>query len=217
MVMQMVERPWGIATLGAASVKATPDLVRIRFKIVRVEQTPAGAFEAARNAVRAVRGVLRQHGINDAAVERSRLDRQTAIEYVDGARKFIGYQCHAAFAVESRALDNIEPLLVDIVAAGANQVDGVDFDVTTKRELRAEARRKAVAAARAKADLYAEAAGVRVGAVLHIEDVDPEGPGAPQYRSRGQIESAATTAQDLAPGHIVISAAVILGYAVARE
>jgi hypothetical protein len=72
-----------------------------------------------------------------------------------------------------------------------------------------------VAAARAKADLYAEVAGVRIGVVLHVEDVDPEQPGAARYRSHA--EAAATTAQDLAPGHIVVSAAVILGYAVARD
>jgi uncharacterized protein YggE len=214
-VMQMVERPWGIAAFGAASVKAVPDLVRVRFKVVRVEQAPAAAFEAARAAVRAVRGTLREHGIGDAAVEGSRLDLRSATEYVDGTRKFIGYQCQAAFAIESGALDDVEALLVDVVAAGANEIEGVDFDVIGKRELRAEARRKAVAAARAKAVLYAEAAGVRVGAVLHIEDVDPEQPGASRYR--GHAEAAATTAQDLAPGHIVVSAAVILGCAVARD
>src|SRR6266545_1358038 len=184
-VVQMVERPWGITAFGAASVKAVPDLIRVRFKIVRVEQAPATAFEAARDAVRAVRGVLRQHGIGDAAVEGSRLDLKTATEYVDGSRKFVGYQCQAAFAVESGALDDVEPLLVDVVAAGANEIEGVDFDVIAKRELRAEARRKAVAAARAKADLYAEAAGVRVGAILHVEDVDPEQPGTSRHHCPG--------------------------------
>lgn len=213
--MQMVERPWGIAAFGAASVKAIPDLVRVRFRIVRVEPAPAAAFEAARGAVRAVRGALRAHGIGDAAVEGSRLDLKTATDYVDGTRKFVGYQCQAAFAVESRALDDVEPLLVDVVAAGANEIEGVEFDVIAKRELRAEARRKAVAAARAKAELYADAAGVRLGVVVHIEDVDPDQPGTSRYRSHS--EAAATTAQDLAPGHIVVSAAVILGCALARD
>lgn len=213
--MQMVERPWGITAFGAASVKAAPDLVRVRFKVVRIEQTPGAAFETARTAVRGVRGALRQHGIGAAAVEGSRLDLRTATEYANGRHTFIGYQCQAAFAVESRALDDVEPLIVDVVSAGANEIEGVDFDVVAKRELRAEARRKAVAAARAKAELYADAAGVRIGAVLHIEDVDPEQQSASRYRSHA--DALATTAQDLAPGHIVVSAAVILGYAVARD
>src|SRR5262245_59831420 len=125
--MQMVERPWGISAFGSASVKAVPDLVRIRFKIVRLEQTPAAGLEVARAAVRAVRGALREHGVGDAGVEGSRLDLKTATEYVDNSRKFVGYQCQAAFAVESRALDDVEPLLVAVVAAGANEIEGVDF------------------------------------------------------------------------------------------
>jgi uncharacterized protein len=47
------------------------------------------------------------------------------------------------------------------------------------------------------ADRYAGAAGVRLGAVLHIEDVDPERPGASSYRSHA--EAAATRTPNLAP------------------
>jgi uncharacterized protein len=71
--MQMVQRPWGVAAYGAASVKAMPDLVRVRFKVVRVEQTPSQSFAQAGDSVHAVREVLRRHGIPDRAVERSRL------------------------------------------------------------------------------------------------------------------------------------------------
>jgi uncharacterized protein YggE len=57
-------------------------------------------------------------------------------------------KCQAAFAVESTDLDDVQALLVDAVTAGANEIEAVDFDVLGKRELRAEARRKAIAAAR---------------------------------------------------------------------
>jgi uncharacterized protein YggE len=114
----------GITAFGAASVKAVPDFVRVRSKIVGVGQTPAAAFEAARAAVRTVRSALREHGMGDAPVEGSRLDLKTATEYVDGTRKFVGYRCQAAFAVESGALDDVEPLLVDVVAAGAQLAAG---------------------------------------------------------------------------------------------
>jgi uncharacterized protein len=60
------------------------------------------------------------------------------------------------------------------VAAGGNEIEAVEFDVLAKRELPAGSRRKAVAAAQAKAELYAEPAGVRLGPVLHIDDVDPD-------------------------------------------
>jgi uncharacterized protein len=214
-VMQMVEQPWGIAAYGAASVKAMPDLVRIRFKVVRVEQTPSEAFAAASGVVRAARQVLREHEVPDAAVERSRLDLKSSWDRYGSDRKFLGYQCQAAFSVESRDLDGTETLLIDLVAAGTNEIEAVDFDVTTKGDLRAQARREAVAAARRKAELYAEAAGVRVGAVIHIDDVDPEQVGFERYRGHGTAGVA--SAQDLAPGHVVVSAAAILGFSITRD
>jgi uncharacterized protein YggE len=211
--MQTVKNPWGVTAYGAASVKAMPDLVRARFMVVRLEQTPSEAFAAANRAVQAVRETLRRHGVPDAAVQRSRLGLKSSWAY-GTERKFLGYQCQAAFSVETENLEDVQPLLVDLVDAGANEIEGIEFDVTGKREMRAEARRRAVRAARDKAELYAEAAGVRLGAVLHIQDVDPDEVGAERYR--GHSSGGAASAEDLAPGHVVVSAAVILGFSIAH-
>jgi uncharacterized protein YggE len=79
-------------------------------------------------------------------------------------------------------------------------------------ELRAAARREAVAAARRRADLHAEAAGVRLGAVLLVEDVDPEANGRERYRGHATTDGASE--QDLAPGQVVVSAMVTLGFGI---
>jgi uncharacterized protein len=210
--MQMVERPWGVASYGAASVRSIPDLARIRFRITRLQQTPSQAFESAGHAVRAVRDSLRRHSVPDAAVDRSRLLLTSAWSGYGADRKFLGFQCQAGFGVESRNLDGLESLVVDLVAAGANEIEGIDFDVIAKRELRAQARREAVAAARDKAQLYAEAAGVTLGPVIHIDDVDPEQLG--QERYRGHFAAGEASSGDLSPGHVVVSAAVVLGFSI---
>ena len=161
--------------------------------------------------MQAVRRALRDHAVQDASVERSRLGLKSSWSF-GSERRFLGYECRAAFSVESGDLDDVQALLVDLVAAGANEIDAVDFDVKAKRDLRAEARRKAVKAARDKAELYAEAAGVRLDAVVHIEDVDPETVGFEGYRSHSS--GGASSVQDLAPGHVVVSAGVILGFSI---
>lgn len=84
-----------------------------------------------------------------------------------------------------------------------------------RKFLRAEARRAAVAAARRKAELYAGEAGVRLGAIVHIEDEDPEQVRGP-YRSHSSAR-AESSEEDLAPGHVVVSAAVTLGFAIAHD
>jgi len=148
-------------------------------------------------------------------VERSRLDLTSSTNGYGAERKFLGYECQASFSVESGNLDDVQQLLVDVVEAGANEIEGVDFDVAGKPGMRSEARRLAVTAARRKAELYAEAAEVRLGAVLHVEDVDPERAGAESYRGHGS--GGASAAEDLASGHVVVSAAVILGFAKAHH
>jgi uncharacterized protein YggE len=145
-------------------------------------------------------------------VERSRLGLKSTWSYTGSRREFLGYECTAAFAVQSGDLDDVQRLLVDLVGAGANEIEGIDFDVAGKPAMRAEARRKAVSAAREKAALYAEAAEVRLGPVVHIDDVDPESTRAERYRGHGAGDEA--SAEDLAPGHVVVSAAVIVGFSI---
>jgi hypothetical protein len=166
--MQMIERPWGVTVYSTASVKAAPDLVRLRFHVARLQQTPAQAFEAATEAVAAVRRAIRDRNVPDANVQRSRLSLKSNWSY-GNERKFLGYQCQASFSVESRDLDDVQQLLVDVVAAGANE----------------------------------------------IEDEDPDQVKG-QYRSHSSARAEASEG-DLTPGHMVVSAAVTLGFAIAHD
>lgn len=207
--MQVIKRPWGMTVLGEAKVEAEPDLARIRFRVARLEPAPSDAFGSAGAAVSAVRQALRDHGIADSAVRDSRLSLQSSWEYGE-QRRFLGYECAATFAVESADLDDLPRLVEDIVAAGANEIYGVEFDVRERIDARARACREAVADARRKAELYAAAAGVRVGPVLHIED--GTGP-----TSIELARNSAASREDLAPGRVTISASVVVGFAIVQD
>ncbi|MEU4300141.1 SIMPL domain-containing protein [Kitasatospora aureofaciens] len=206
---QSIENPWGMSVFGAASVDAAPDLARLRVAINQTRQKPGEAFEVTRAAVNQVREALRNHNVPDSAVSTSQLDLKSSWKY-GGERKFLGYECTASFVIELRELDRLETVLVDVVDAGANQVDGVTFDVQAKKELRAMARAAAVAAAREKAALYAEAAGARLGPVIHIKDIDSDHL-QNSYRSHRSSGDGSGDG-DLTPGKISISAGVVIGF-----
>ncbi|MFF2045459.1 SIMPL domain-containing protein [Kitasatospora sp. NPDC058170] len=208
---QPIATPWGVSLSGSASVDATPDIAHLRLAIRETRLKPGEAFEVARGAVNRVREALRRHRVPDAAVSASRLNLQSSWSFAGGERHFLGYECTASFVIELRELDSLELLLIDAVEAGANQVDGVEFDVSAKAELQAQARREAVAAAREKAEQYAQAAGVRLGPVVHITDVNPnELPAGFRLHAGGGGGGEAA----LAPGKISISAVVVLGLAI---
>ena len=207
---QTIHQPWGVSAYGAALVEAPPDLARLRVAIAQTRPEPGEAFAATRAGVNQVREVLRRHEIPDTAVFTSRLDLRSSWSY-DNERKLLGYECTASFVIELRELDALESVLVDVVEAGANQVDEVEFDVSTKPALRTRARRDAVTAAREKAELYAEAAGARLGPVIHIQDVAPDQGEGVRFGAQGPARGGSGDG-GLTPGRISVLAEVAVGF-----
>jgi uncharacterized protein YggE len=211
---QTIDEPWGLSVFGAGSVRAEPQLVRVKLAVDVLEPSPDKAFQEAGSAVSRLRETLRGHGIPDASVSGSRLSLQSEYDGYGTGRKFLGYRCQASYVIEIETIDDLQRLIVDAVDAGANRVDDVAFDVRDKPALRDEARRRAVDAARRKAEVYAEAAGVPLGTVLHIQDVDAESWEMRGHRGHGG--GGGSSEGDLAPGMVEVHAAVLLGFSLGR-
>ncbi|MCX4608038.1 MULTISPECIES: SIMPL domain-containing protein [Streptomyces] len=211
---QTIDEPWGLSVFGAGSVRAEPQLVRVKLAVDVLEPSPDKAFQEAGSAVSRLRETLRGHGIPDASVSGSRLSLQSEYDGYGTGRKFLGYRCQASYVIEIETIDDLQRLIVDAVDAGANRVDDVVFDVRDKPALRDEARRRAVDAARRKAEVYAEAAGVPLGTVLHIQDVDAESWEMRGHRGHGG--GGGSSEGDLAPGMVEVHAAVLLGFSLGR-
>ncbi|MFE3492395.1 SIMPL domain-containing protein [Streptomyces sp. NPDC059175] len=209
--MTTIRQPWGLSVFGSGSVRTEPQFACVKLEVDLLEQTPDRAFERANKAVAEVRQTLRGHGIADGSVSGSRLRLHSAYDGYGVGRTFLGYRCQAAFTVETTALNGLQQLIVDVVDAGANHVEDVVFDVHDKSALRDEARHRAVEAARRKAAVYAEATGVKLGPVVHVEDVDPESV-SPYGRGHGGTAGGRGGA-DLAPGMVEVAAGVHLGFA----
>ncbi|MFD9338963.1 SIMPL domain-containing protein [Streptomyces sp. NPDC060028] len=209
--MAAIKEPWGLSVLGAGSVSAEPELAHVELAVDLIAPTPKEAFTEAGAAVARLRATLREHGIPDSDVSGSRLALTSQYNGYGAERTFRGYCCMATYTVQTADLGRLDLLIEDAVTAGANRVDAVHFEVHDKPAMRDEARRRAVAAARRKAEVYAEACGVRLGPVIHIEDVDPESTGGHGHgrRTGGDPESDGT----LSPGSVRIKAAVLLGFA----
>jgi uncharacterized protein YggE len=218
---QSIDHPIGVTVYGSHVLRTEPDRAEVDLAVVRIAQTPSEAFAETRRAVDAVRQSLRKAGIADADVEAGRVDLMSAYEGFGPTAKFMGYRSSVGFRFVVRKLDEIERILSSGVDAGANQVQRVRYQTTQLRELRAEARKRAVEAAKRKAEIYCEAAGVRLGRVIHIEDVNPDRPET-MYRGGGHDQASSpeaeeTVAAGLQPGSLVVQAAVMLAYALLHD
>src|SRR5258708_9006402 len=189
---QSIEHPVGANVCGSAVLRAEPDRAVAEIGVARVASTAKAAFSGSGEAVQAVVRSVRRSNISPEAVEVSRVVLTSAYEGFGQAQKFIGYRARVPFRTLIDRLDGVARVLTDAVEAGANEVTSVRYLTTHLAELRAQARPEAVAAARRKAERYWEAAGVALGHVLHIEDVNPDSM---VYRG-GHVEAAGSDIQD---------------------
>ncbi|MCP5051496.1 MAG: SIMPL domain-containing protein [bacterium] len=210
-IQQTLKTPFGISTFGSSMIRVEPDMASLGFAVSRLEQRPKDAFSQARKAAKKVGEYLKQAGIKD--VGSSRITLSQSFKYTGGEQHFTGYSARIAFNVLLRDLDRIEEILTGVTDAGANEINQVDYQTGELKELRAKARRQAVAAAREKAEIYCQAAGVTLGPVIHIEDVNPD-----QLHGReGHVTQETQTHDDgplraINPGSIMVGGAVIVGF-----
>ncbi len=204
----------GVKVFGSAVLRVEPDVASLHFSVGRKAKKPRDAFHDTRQAVRAVRTYLDQAGVGEVAA--SRITLSQTFEHVGGKSTPTGYFARVSLNVLLTNLDRMEEVLVGVVDAGANEIGSVEFRTTRLKEHRAEARRRAVAAAREKAEIYCRAAGVSLGSVLAIEDINPEvlrGTGEGHTSSEAPSDDAGPE-RALAPGSIVVGAAVSIRFAI---
>jgi uncharacterized protein len=204
-----------VRVFGSAVVRVSPDSASIVVAVSRTEQKPEMAFAGAREGAQAVNAFLRKSAIQEFGSSRVTLVRKH--RYINGEDRFVGYTAKIQFNVVLREMDQLEGLLSRLIEAGADELTSMTFQTTRLKELRAESRRRAVVAAREKAELYCSAAGVAVGGVLAVEDVNPESVSG---RSEGHTYHETAPADDtgepgaIDPGAITVAAAVRVVYGI---
>lgn len=206
----------GVSVFGSAVIRVEPDQVSLQFGVARHETKARDALKAAQQAAAAVRAYLSKAGVTDVAA--SHLTLSQTSEYVSGRSKPTGFQARVSFNVVLADLNKMDELLVGVVDAGANEIGATEFRTTRLKELRAEARRQAVEAARAKAENYCHAAGVKLGAVVALVDQPPSAlrnTGESNMTSREEPADDASTARALAPNAIPVGAAVSVTFSLA--
>ncbi len=173
-VTQSIQRPHGVNVFGSCLIRVDPDYASVRFSVSAVCPEPRDALEQTHGAADRARKVLARHQVAMREVRSSRVSLSEWYEGQGEARRAVGYRAQVGFQVLIRDLGVVEPFLLDVVAAGARQIESVSYKSSRLKEIRSDARAGAVAAARAKAEVYATAAERHVGKALHIEDVNPD-------------------------------------------
>ena len=127
----------------------------------------------------------------------------------------IGYQATNQVSVRQRKLDSFGRVIDTLVANGANQVNGPAFQIDNPDAAMDEARLEAMKKVRARAELYARAAGLRVVRVLTIGENAGWSPSQPQVMFARAEMAGAPKSSPVAAGELELTVTVSASYELA--
>ena len=148
-----------------------PDLALVDGGVTSEAKTAREASDANNTAMGKVLLALKGAGIDEKDVQTSRLSLQPqSAPNRTGPSAITGYRASNRVTIRVRDVTKVASVIDTLVGAGANEIGGINFMVSQASKLLDEAREKAVADARRKAEIYAKAAGVTLGAPLSISE-----------------------------------------------
>jgi uncharacterized protein len=182
----------GITVSGTGKVTGTPDTLRLSLTVTANGSTVTAALNSANATQARVQKSLQGKGVEAKDLQTSGLTVSPNYTYTDKGQPVPhGYQVTESLAVVLRHLDTAGNAINTAVAAGGNavRVDGISLDLEDTGALVTSARGSAFAAAKAKAEQYAKAAGRGLGSVVSVSEAvqDPT----PVQDSRFAVAAAA--------------------------
>ncbi|HXW83105.1 MAG TPA: SIMPL domain-containing protein [Candidatus Binataceae bacterium] len=203
--------PRTIEVQGQGEAQAAPDVANLSLQIETHARTAADASaknaELAQKVIAALKAKLGERG----RVSTGGYSLSPDYEQHNGMNRptIIGYNAQNSVSVETGALDLAGPLIDIAIAAGANRVNDLSFDLKDNTHVRAEAIAAASRDAQTQAAALAQSLGVRLGKIVKASTVSEPRPVPVMMRSMAANVSATTPIE---PGQLTVPATVFLTY-----
>ncbi len=172
------EQPRTISITAEGVVETAPDIVEITAGVVSEAKSAKEALQANTESMTKVVAAMKEEGIAARDLQTTDFSVQpvyeTHHEPENGrtTRTLTGYEVVNQVHLTVHEIGKLGAILDKLVSLGANKIDDISFGLDDPAEQKDEARKKAMKAAIAKAELYAEAAGAKLGKVMSISEND---------------------------------------------
>ena len=152
-------------------VTRVPDLAIISAGVQTLQPTASAAIEENAARMERVRAALKRAGIEDRDIQTSSINLNPEYHYDQNRPpRLTGYRATNTVNVKFRDLKRTGAILDALVAEGANQINGPNLTIDKPESALDEARTRAIANGRARADLYARTLGMRVVRLISVSE-----------------------------------------------
>lgn len=200
----------GVTVTGTAEAQARPDVANVSFGVVTEDRDATRAAQENARITTAVIDAVVGFGVARADIQTTQYSVSPIVDYQRTPPVTTGYRVTNLVRVKLRDLARIGALIDTAIAAGANNVQGVSFDIQDPTPVRREALVQAMRSAQADARLIADTLGIRLGRIVSVTE---SGPAIPRPFELGAVRAEAATTP-IIPGQITVSATVTVVYSI---
>lgn len=159
------------------STTRVPDLALIQAGVITQAASAADAMQQNSARMATVIAALRKAGVAERDLQTAVISLNPVYRNEDNQPPVItGYQASNQLTVRFRDVARSGAILDTLVRQGANNISGPNLTLEKPEAAMDEARADAVRKARARAELYARAAGLRVDRILAISESGADMP-----------------------------------------
>ncbi|WBH15724.1 SIMPL domain-containing protein [Sphingomonas radiodurans] len=199
--------------VATGQVTRTPDVATLRAGVVTQALTAAAALGENATRMERVVAALRAAGIAPRDIATASVGLQPQYRYAENQPPAItGYQATNTVSVKFRDIAKSGTALDALVKAGANQIEGPQLTIDQPEAALDAARVDAIKRARARADLYAQAAGLRVDRIVSIGEASESDGGPRPQMVYARAAKAADASTEILPGESELTATVMVRF-----
>ncbi|MDR1772161.1 MAG: SIMPL domain-containing protein [Hungatella sp.] len=195
-------------------VKVVPDMAQVNFAVLSQAGDPKACQENNSADTSSVITFLKNSGIDEKSIQTSSYGLEPMYDWNNTGQQITGYQMRTSITVSDLPIDQVGTMLSSSVEAGINCIDSVNYLSSKYDDNYKEALKKAVDAAKVKAEAIAAASGVTLDGIAHIEELNSY-PNI-RYSSSMKAEDTSAGAKSVVvePGQIGVEAQVTVTFRV---
>jgi len=162
--------PYTISISGTGKATAVPDLARLTIGIKTEGSAVFAAQQENASKMNKITEKIKAAGVAAEDMQTANYQINPRYDWIEGKRILRGYDVDQSLTVKIRNLEKIGDILTLASEDGANEVSGISFTIDDPEKLKQEAREKALANAKEKADTLAKIVGVKLGRIVSFTE-----------------------------------------------
>ena len=204
-----------IAVNGTGEVRVSADTAVISLGVNARDKDVLKAQQKVNEIIAAIRAALTDKGIKEENINTDFINIYPLYDYSGDQERLSAYNASSTLAIRVTDMESVGTLIDVCFAAGANTLNGISFSASDTENAKTEAMKKAGADAKNKADILAEASGLRITGIEMITE-----GGVTSYQNNvGNVYASAKGTEDVTEeaadsGTVVQSAKLIVSASV---